>query len=450
MSQKPIVAIIGRPNVGKSTLFNRIIQERMAVVDGMPGITRDRNYAEAEWSGRSFFLVDTGGFIPDAGGGIERAVKHQAELAIAEANLILFMVDAEVGVTGLDADIARILRRGNERCLLVANKVDNELREGQIGEFLQLGLGDPIPVSALTGRNTGDFLDEVLARLPKGEVVEEELEEEYIKLAIVGRPNVGKSSFLNAIVGGEKVIVHEAPGTTRDSIDTRFEHNGKKFLLIDTAGLRRRAKISSAIEYYCSLRALRSIERCDVALVIADATEGIAVQDMRIAAQANEARKGMILVINKWDLVEEEVDMARDYEQEWEEAIKRELPFLGFVPIIFASALTGLRVLETLKVATEIKGERTRRIKTSELNRFLDQLKQLSPPPTLKGKQARIYYCTQLASQPPTFVFFCNDPKSIGENYRRFLERKIRENFGFYGTPIRLMFRQRRRSKKVE
>lgn len=450
MPQKPIVAIIGQPNVGKSTLFNRIVRRRMAVVDDTPGITRDRNYAAAEWSGRDFLLVDTGGFIPDAENGIEAAVKRQAEVAMEEANLILFLVDVEVGITGLDAEIARILRRGNKECLVVVNKVDNAFRENLVSEFLRLGLGDPIPVSALSGRNMGDLLDELISHLPDGEPGGEETEEGYIKVAVVGRPNVGKSSFVNAIVGEEKVIVHEAPGTTRDAIDTRFEHGGRKFLLIDTAGLRRKSRVSSAVEYYCSLRALRSIERCDVALILTDAMEGITHQDIRIFNQAHEVGKGMVLVVNKWDLVEQKVDRVWEHEREFEEEIKRRLPFLGFVPIVFASALTGFRVMETLEIAVRIKEERTRRVKTSELNRFLEQLKLSHPPPIVRGKQAKLYYCTQHAVEPPTFVFFCNDPKQIGENYQRFLEKRIRENFGFYGTPIRLLFRERRKTKKEE
>ena len=437
MERKPIVAIVGRPNVGKSTLFNRIIGKRLAVVDDVSGITRDRNYAVADWNGRPFLLVDTGGWIPTTEERIERAIKNQVELAIDEADLVLFLVDAQTGILGLDSEIASILRKSPKNVLLVANKIDDAPKESLIHQFLKLGLGDPISVSAAAGRNVGDLLDHLLSLLPELHVPEES--DEAIKVAIVGRPNVGKSSLVNALVGEEKVIVDETPGTTRDAIDTPFEHRGQKYRFIDTAGLRRRTRITSNIEYYATLRTLRSLERCDVALILLDATEGITHQDITIAAQAKEAMKGVILLINKWDLVEEDAQIPEEYVR-W---VYQQLPFLNFAPVLFTSMVTGLRVKKTLETIQKVAEERKRRISTGRLNTFMEEVLSANPPPTAKGRRANIYYCTQQSAEPPVFVFFANYPKIIGQNYRRFLERKLRETFGFEGTPIRFIFRKR-------
>jgi GTP-binding protein len=439
MTQTPIVAIIGRPNVGKSTLFNRILQRRVAVVDDTAGITRDRNYALTDWNGRPFMLVDTGGWVPGSEKKIERAIKNQVELAVGEADCVLFLVDAQAGICGLDADIATVLRKSPAKVLLVANKVDDAPKEMLIHQFLQLGLGEPIPISAMRGRNIGDFLDQLLEQIPEAEPSEPE--DEAIHVAILGRPNVGKSSLVNALVGEEKVIVDEIPGTTRDAIDTPFEHKGHKYVLIDTAGLRRRIRVTSNIEYYSTLRTLRSLERCDVAVILFDATEGITHQDITIANQAKEAHKGLVLLINKWDLVEESAHIPDEYVH-W---IYQRMPFLGFAPVLFTSMVTRLRVLKILDAVQRVAEQRKQRISTGRLNAFLEQLLSSHPPPTVKGRQIHIYYATQHRTEPPTFVFFSNVPKLIPSNYRRFLERKLREAFGFEGTPIRFLFRQRKR-----
>ncbi|UCE20338.1 MAG: ribosome biogenesis GTPase Der [Gemmatimonadota bacterium] len=441
MERKPIVAIVGRPNVGKSTLFNRIIGKRLAVVDDVSGITRDRNYAVTTWNGRPFLLVDTVGWIPAAEERIERAIKNQVELAIDEADLVLFLVDAQTGILGLDTEIGSILRKTARHVLLVVNKIDDAPKEILIHQFLKLGLGDPVSISAMSGRNIGDLLDHLLSLLPHRDVSEEL--SDAIKVAVVGRPNVGKSSLVNAIVGQEKVIVDETPGTTRDAIDTHFEHGGQTYLFIDTAGLRRRTRITNNIEYYATLRTLRSLDRCDVAVILLDATEGITHQDITIAAQAKDAMKGVILLINKWDLVEDSAHIPDEY-VDW---VYQQLPFLNFAPVLFTSMATGLRVKKTLEVILRVAQERKRRIQTSQLNAFLEDVVTTSPPPTAKGRRANILYCTQQKVEPPSFIFFTNYPKLIGENYRRFLERKLRESFGFEGTPIRLIFRKRSKRK---
>lgn len=444
MVHTPIVTIVGRPNVGKSTLFNRVLRKRLAVVDDVSGITRDRNYATTTWNGRPFVLVDTGGWIPNTEERIERAIKNQVELAVEEADLILFLVDAQTGIIGLDTDIAWILRRTSKNVLLVANKVDNTASEILPHQFLKLGLGDPFPVSAMVGRNIGDFLDQLVSLLPHGDVSEEPVE--AIKVAIIGRPNVGKSSLVNAIVGQEKVVVDEVPGTTRDATDTPFEHKGQKYVLIDTAGLRRRVRVTSNIEYYSTLRTLRSLERCDVAVIIFDAVEGITHQDITIANQAKESFKGVVLLLNKWDLVESRKEIPEEYVQ-W---VYQRLPSLRFAPVLFTSMVTRLRVLKILEAVRHVAEERKRRISTGRLNAFMEDLMETHPPSSAKGRRVHIYYCTQHGIEPPTFIFFSNLPKLVDKNYRRFLERKIRETFGFEGAPIHLIFRQRKRKKREQ
>jgi len=443
MERRPIVTIVGRPNVGKSTLFNRILGKRLAVVDDLSGITRDRNYAEATWNGRPFLLVDTGGWVPSGGERIERAIKNQVELAVKEADLILFLVDAQSALLGLDAEIASVLRKTPKTVLLVANKVDDTSKEVLVHQFLKLGLGDALPVSATAGRNIGDLLDHLLSLLPRLSVPTEP--DDAIQVAIVGRPNVGKSSLVNALVGEEKVIVDEAPGTTRDATDTPFSHRGRKYLLIDTAGLRRRVRVASQVEYYATLRTLRSIERCDVAVIVLDATEGITHQDAGIARQAIDAQKGIVLLVNKWDLVETGAHIPREY-IDW---VHEQMPFVSFAPVLFTSMVTGLRVVKTLEVVERVAEERKKRIPTGRLNAFVEKVLETHPPPTAKGRRVGIYYCTQQRVEPPTFVFFTNSPALIGENYRRFLDRKLRERFGFEGTPIQLLFRRRKREQRT-
>jgi len=433
----PIVAIIGRPNVGKSTLFNRLLKRKIAVVDDEPGVTRDRNYAPTDWNRKEFYLVDTGGFVPDSRTEMERLVKAQAEIAISEADLVLFLVDAKVGAQNIDLEIANRLRKMEKKVLLVANKVDNQKDEAELPLLNRLGLGEPMPVSGLNGINIGDLLDLIAQSLPEKPVEEEK--KESIKVAVIGRPNVGKSSFVNALLGEEKLIVAEAPGTTRDSIDTDIEIDSENYTLIDTAGLRRKSKIEDGIEYYTSLRTLRSIQRCDVALVLIEAQVGLLNQDIKIIGEVDDLKKGMVIGVNKWDLVEKD-DKTADY---YTKRIRREAPFVDYVPLIYISAKTKQRVGATLNLINQVYNERKKRIDTSQLNDKLGNEIKRKPPASVKGRYIKIYYCTQTGVEPPTFVFFCNYPELLQKSYLRYLGNKIREHFGFMGTPLRIKIKRR-------
>jgi len=435
-TQRPVVAIVGRPNVGKSTLFNRLTGGRAAIVENIPGVTRDRLYRPCRWRGREFLLVDTGGLVIDTGGdAILAQVKQQAEMAMEEADLILFMVDARTGLTAEDESIARFLRRTERPVLVIANKVDNFSRQTDFYEFYGLGLGEPFPVSAELGLNTGDLLDLIVDHLPP--CMEEEEEREIIRLAVVGRPNVGKSSLVNAILGEERVIVSEIPGTTRDAIDTYFERGGRRYMLIDTAGLRRKARISESTERYSALRALRAIDRCDIALIVIDAVEGVTEQDKKIAGYAHEAGKASILVMNKWDLVEKDEKTMHRMEEE----VRAELAFLDYAPVVFISALTKQRLPRLLEQVDLVAEQYAKRVPTSMINELLSIAVRLNPPPGEKGKPLKIYYGTQVKIKPPTMVLFVSDPELVHFSYQRYLENQLRQNFGFEGSPIRLIFR---------
>jgi len=436
---KPTLAIIGRPNVGKSTLYNRIIRKRDAIVDDQPGVTRDRKYADADWNGVNFTLIDTGGYLPDTEDLIHQAVLKQATHAIDEADVIAFIADVTTGITSIDDEIARILNRSNKQVILAVNKVDNETRELDIGEFYKLGLGDPVPISAISGRSIGDFLDRVIELFPGSKAQGEESDGPEIKIAVIGKPNVGKSSFVNAILGQEKLIVTDIPGTTRDSIDTLFKYYGKQFLLIDTAGLRKRSRVKENVEYFSTVRSFSSIQRCDVAVIIMDAQEGITDQDKKVIEEAIRFKKGIILAVNKWDLIEKDTRTAIEYERE----IKDSIPYLKYLPIIFISALTHQRVFKVIEIASSIFQERNRKIKTSDLNGFFEPIIKNTPPAAIGGKEIKIKYVTQIKTKPPVFAFFCNHPKLIKTNYRSFLENKLREQFGFFGIPVTLVFRRK-------
>jgi GTP-binding protein len=433
----PIVAIIGRPNVGKSTLFNRLLKRRIAVVHDQPGITRDRNYAFTTWNRKGFYLVDTGGYIPSSKTEIEKLVKAQAEIAIAEADMVLFLVDAKVGAQSVDLEIAQRLRKTQKQVLLVVNKVDGARDEAEAFEFSKLGLGEAVPVSALAGRNIGELLDHIISTLP--EEIEYPEKKESIKVAVIGRPNVGKSSFVNALLGSEKLIVSEAPGTTRDAIDTEIEIDGQSFTLIDTAGLRRKAKIKESLEYYTTLRTLRSIEKCDVALILIEAQVGYSNQDAKIISEVMDLRKGMVLGINKWDLVEKDDKTADRYTK----ILKEDASYLRYVPIIYISAKTRQRVKTVMELILQVYDEGKKRIETSELNERLEEDIKAKPPAAVKGRYIKILYVTQTSIQPPTFVFFCNHPELLQKSYLRYLENKIRQHFGFLGNPIRIKVRKR-------
>lgn len=434
---KNIVAIIGRPNVGKSTLFNRIIGERDAIVDPKSGVTRDRHYGTAEWNGKKFTVIDTGGYVPDSDDIFESAIREQAQIAIDEADVIIFLVDALSGVTPIDIEIAKILRQTRKKVILAVNKIDNEKLEILSSQFYELGLGDPFPISAMHGRKVGDFLDEVVKDFVESN--EQEENKNQIKIAVVGQPNVGKSSFVNAVIGENRIIVTDIPGTTRDSIDTAFKYNDSEFILIDTAGLRKKSKIKESIEFYSAIRALKAIERCDVAVVMLDATCGLERQDLRIIGEAAELKKGIIIAVNKWDLVEKNSNTALEYEH----ALRERLKVFDYVPIIFISAKTKQRIFKVLDLAKIVYDERNKRIKTSELNKVLFPIVKETPPPAVSGKEIKIKYVTQVKTSPPVFAFFANFPDDIPEHYKRFLERKIRQHFGFIGVPLTIVFKKK-------
>ncbi len=502
MAALPVVAVVGRPNVGKSTLFNRILGSRTAIVEDRARTTRDRLYGDAEWNGRRFVLVDTGGLEIEPGDVIEAKVQEQARLAIAEADVIVFVVDAAVGLTPADQETADLLRRAQAPVLVAVNKADNERRELEGAEFYALGWDDTYPISAAHGRGTADLLDAIvwalppetadelarkerereadewardmaagrLASYPTGEVGEDGDEDEGegetdtltgaaearrwdaaiaaeadrapAAIAFVGRPNVGKSSLLNSLLGEDRTIVSEIPGTTRDAIDTRLAWGRSEVVLIDTAGIRRRGKVASgpAAERYSTLRALKAIGRADVAVLVIDAVDGLTAQDAHVAGYVVEEGKGLVVAVNKWDLVAEKTDKTFDQYVEW---IRHEAPFLDLAPVVSVSAKTGQRVSKVLEMAVDVWGERRRRVPTGELNRLLAAAAERQQPPMVKGRRPKIFYGTQAAVAPPTFVFFANDAGSVHFSYRRYLENRLRDEFGFLGTPIRLIFRDR-------
>jgi GTPase len=452
--RKPIVAIVGRPNVGKSTLFNRLVGERLAVVDDTPGTTRDRLMAEGEWQGHAFDVVDTGGIDPDffrrgdplsvGSADYIPQIRAQAEMAMRDADLVLFLVDSDSGVTPSDREVADILRKNQSRgaggestpILLVVNKSDNRSRREQATEFYELGMGDPFPVSALHGTGVGDLLDAMTAAFPSEPEADEE---SRICIAIVGKPNVGKSSLLNRLLGEERVIVSPIPGTTRDAVDTHLEYQGTALTLIDTAGIRRRGKIEPGVEKFSVLRSLRAIERADVALLVLDATQGVALQDAHIAGFILESKRSAVVVVNKWDAVEKD---SRSPEV-FGEIVRRELNFMDYVPIVFVSARTGQNVDEILPAALRVQEERLVRIPTGELNRILRDAEEKHAPPSRGGRKLRLYYGAQVRTDPPTFLIHVNDPALVHFSYRRFLENQIREQYGFIGTPLIFSFRKK-------
>jgi GTP-binding protein len=434
--RKPVVAIVGRPNVGKSTLFNRLLGDRQAIVEDRPGTTRDRLYAEAEWKGHSFIVVDTGGLEPDATEGYSALIRRQVEAAIAEADIILFMVDAVAGVTAADAEIADLLRRAEKPLLLLANKADNPKRRDLAVEFYALGLDEPMPVSAYHGLGVREVQDRLIEMLPPA------LEEQAVgqlRLAIVGRPNVGKSALVNRILGEERVVVSEQAGTTRDSVDTPFEYRGNSLVLIDTAGIRRRGRVERGIEKYSVMRARAAIERCDIAVLVLDATQEVAAQDLHIAGYVADAYKGMIVAVNKWDLVE---DTEENREEFARKALHR-LRFTPWAPLAFVSAKTGLNIEGLLDLALDIRQTRGMRIPTAEVNAALREAVAAHPPPSAGRRPVRIKYATQADVNPPTFVFFANDASLVHFSYRRYLENQFRRRFGFEGTAIKMEFRSR-------
>lgn len=434
---KPIVAIVGRPNVGKSTLFNRITGGRVAIVEDIPGVTRDRLYRDAEWRGRHFTLVDTGGIASRQDDPLVARVRSQAEQALKEADVIIFLVDSRTGITADDEEIAGLLRRSGRPVILVTNKVEDFTDPSVTNEFYRLGLGDPLPISAAHGLNTGDLLDRVVELLPVSSVSEAG---DALKVAVVGRPNVGKSSLVNRLLGEERVIVSDLPGTTRDAIDTYIRRGEREYILIDTAGMRRKSRITIPTERYSVLRALRAVERADIVLVILDATEGVTEQDKKIAGYGHEKGKGAIIIINKWDLVPKD-ERTMDH---FREAVRQELSFMPYAPVLFISALTGQRVDRVLTTLDAVGEAASKRVATGILNNVVREAVLLTPPPSVRGREIKIYYATQVKVKPPTFVFFTNRPEEVHFSYQRYLENQLRQAFGFEGTPIRLIFRRGR------
>jgi GTPase len=432
------IAIVGRPNVGKSTLFNRIVGERKAIVDDISGVTRDRHYGTSEWNGKTFNIIDTGGFVPNSEDVFEAAIRRQVQIAVEESSLVLFIVDVTTGITVLDEEMAAVLRKSKREVLLVVNKVDNGKRKLDASEFYGLGFKEYYTVSAMSGSETGDLMDAIASHIPNQDV--EELEEEIPKLAIVGQPNVGKSSLLNALTNQERNIVTDIAGTTRDSIHTRYNLFNKDVLLIDTAGLRKKEKVKENLEFYSTIRAINAVDEADICIIMIDARAGIEAQDLSIFRMAEFKKKGIVIAVNKWDLV---ADKGSNTMKEYEEAIHHRIAPFTDVPIIFISAIEKQRILRVIEAALEVYELRKQKISTSKLNEFLEKIIEKYPPPATKGKNVKINYITQLPIVTPTFAFFTNFPKYIREPYRNYIENRMRETFNFKGVPLRFVFRDK-------
>ncbi len=431
-----IVAIVGRPNVGKSTLFNRLVQRREAIVDSVSGVTRDRHYGKSEWNGKEFSVIDTGGYVVGSDDVFEGEIRKQVQLAIDEADIIVFVVDVEQGITPMDDEVAKILRQVKKPLFMAVNKVDNAMRDADAVEFYNLGLGDYYTISSINGSGTGELLDAVAEAIPEEE--EEELNE-LPRFAVVGRPNAGKSSFINALIGEDRNIVTNIAGTTRDSIDTKYNRFGFEFNLVDTAGIRKKSKVKEDLEFYSVMRAVRAIEHCDIAILVVDATRDFEGQDEKIFWLAEKNRKGIIILVNKWDLVEKKTNTMRDFEAH----IRKKIAPFTDVPIVFISVLTKQRIFKAIETAVEVFENRKRRIQTSKLNETMLEIMDQNPPPATKGKYIKIKYCMQLPTHTPQFAFFANLPQYIRDPYRRYLENQLRERYNFNGVPISIYFRQK-------
>lgn len=440
---KPIVAIVGRPNVGKSTLFNQIGKQRVSIVDDMPGVTRDRIYLDAVWLQRQFVMIDTGGIEFADDDRLLSSMRDQAKLAMEEADVIVFVVDGRTGLTTSDEEVGKMLRTTKKPVILAVNKIDSPKQENDVYEFYNLGLGDPIPIAAANALNLGDLLDAVVAAFPNDSTDDEESDE--IRIAVIGRPNVGKSSLVNALLGEDRVIVSDIPGTTRDAIDTHFTKDDIKFTLIDTAGMRRKAHIDEAVERYSVMRSLRAVDRSDVVLMVINAVEGITDQDTKIAGYAHDSGKGVILVVNKWDIYENKDEKST---LRFTEDLREKIGFLQYAPVLYTSALTKQRVHRVTDLVKYVADQQSMRIKTSILNELLRDAIAINPPPSYKGKPLKILFMTQAGIKPPKFIIFVNDPELMHFSYLRFLENKIRETFGFEGTPLKLIVRGRKEEEE--
>ena len=434
---KPIVAIVGRPNVGKSTLFNIFANSRISIVEDTPGVTRDRLYAEGDWLDNQFMMVDTGGIEIMNSDAIAVSIRQQAEIAIKEADVILFVCDARSGIVQEDADVARILRKSGKPIVLAVNKADSPKQELNVYEFYNLGLGEPFPISAANHLGIGDLLDAVVAKFPQNKAGVFDNDEDQIKVALIGRPNVGKSSIFNSLVGQERSIVSDVAGTTRDAIDTPVVRNDQKYLFIDTAGMRRKGKIDEPIEKYSIIRSLRAVDRSDVVLMVIDAVDGVTEQDKKIAGYAHEAGKGIVIVVNKWDAYEKDENSTLRYT----ETLRKELIFMQYAPVVYVSALTKQRIHRLPEVINYVAEQNAMRVATSVLNQVIADAVAINPPPTEKGQRLKILYATQVKIKPPTFVIFVNEPEIMHFSYQRYLENKLREAFGFEGTPLSMIIR---------
>ncbi|MCL7755024.1 ribosome biogenesis GTPase Der [Polaribacter sp. Z022] len=433
-----IVAIVGRPNVGKSTLFNRLVQRREAIVDSVSGVTRDRHYGKSDWNGKEFSVIDTGGYAVGSDDIFEEEIRKQVYLAIDEADIIIFVVDVEEGITPMDSEVAKLLRKVKKPIFLAVNKVDNAMRDTDAVEFYNLGLGGYHTISSINGSGTGDILDAITEKMPEAEEIDLE-KEELPRFAVVGRPNAGKSSFINSLIGEDRNIVTNLAGTTRDSIDTKYNRFGFDFNLVDTAGIRKKSKVKEDLEFYSVMRAVRSIEYSDVIILVVDATRGFEGQDQNIFWLAEKNRKGVVILINKWDLIEKETNTMRDFEA----MVRKQIEPFTDVPIVFISALTKQRLFKAIETAVEVFEKRKKKIPTSKLNDVMLDIVKSYPPPATKGKFVKIKYCMQLPTPTPQFAFFCNLPQYVRDPYKRFLENKLREIYDFRGTPITIYFRQK-------
>lgn len=431
-----LVAIVGRPNVGKSTLFNRLVGKREAIIEDTPGVTRDRIYGKSEWNGKKFEVIDTGGFIPGSEDNMEKAIREQAMIAIEEADYIIFVVDAKDGITRFDTDIANILRRAKKRVTLVVNKCDNHKIDSMAYEFYELGIGEPFSISAINGRSTGDFLDHLVDNM---DFSQEDDDDERLKIAFVGRPNAGKSSLTNALLGYDRNIVDAVPGTTRDAIDSVLKYNSHEIVLIDTAGLRKRTSIKDNIERWSAVRSQRAIERCDIGVVIIDVNRGIEDQDKKIINYLHEARKGIIIVFNKWDAIDKDSKTLDEITRK----VREEMKTFSYVPILFISATERTRIFKVIDTSIEIDQNRKTRIKTNVLNKTILPELEKTPPPSVRGYDLRINYIVQTGTEPPVIALFLNHPTLLPDSYKRFIEKRVRESFGFEGTPISLVFRKK-------
>lgn len=434
---RPVVTIVGRPNVGKSTLFNRIAGRRISITEDTPGVTRDRIYAECEWLDNNFTLIDTGGIEPNTTDTIFEQMRIQAEIAIDMADVVLFMVDGKEGLTGDDTEVAQMLRKADKEIILVVNKMDRFVNEDNIYEFYNLGLGDPVSISSAEALGIGDLLDEIISKFDERMNVEEG--DDSVKIAVIGKPNAGKSSIINKIIGEDRVIVSDIPGTTRDAIDTKFERNSKKYTLIDTAGIRKKSKILESVEKYSVLRAFTAVERADICILVIDADKGVTEQDIRIAGYSHDNSKGMIIAVNKWDLIEKDNKTFKEFTDD----IRQKLAYASYAPIITVSALTGQRMNKILDAVDEVYSFRNLRISTGVLNDILTEAVLMNQPATVKGKRLKIFYGTQVAVNPPKFLIFVNDKEIVHFSYERYIENKIREAFEYKGTPIIIEFRNR-------